>query len=338
MRRVFFAFLIVAGVAAAAARVSAQGYVQHNVVSSIPGLADQTDDRLINAWGIYVKRNGTVVVNATDADLSLAYKRDGAALPLAVEVPGGPTGIAYNSTSDFVISANGKSGRSQFLFVTEAGTILGWNPNVDATHAVVAVNAFGGAIYKGIALATTDSGESYLYAADFHNSRVNIYDGDFKFVKSFTDPALANNSFGPFNVANIGGYIYVAFAMQNADKDEEIAGAGFGYVDVFDKQGNFLRRFASEGALNAPWAIVRAPSSFGEFAGAILVGNFGDGWINAFNNSTGAPLGHLTTSGGQAVAIDGLWGLTFHNGTLWFAAGPNLEEDGLVGTLKPATP
>jgi uncharacterized protein (TIGR03118 family) len=335
---------VAALIAAAAPSARAQGYGQSNIVSDIPGLAAHTDPNLINAWGIYVKRNGSVVVNAADAGVSTAYQPNGTPLPLVVSVPGpggaagAPTGIAFNPTGEFKITAHGRTAPSRFIYVTEDGTIAGWNPAVDVTHAILALDNSGlEASYKGVAIAVA-GGHAYLYVADFHNSQVSIYDGNFHFVRSFTDQTLADNSFGPFNVANIGGKIYVAFAMQDAEKDEEVAGAGFGYVDVFNAQGHFIRRFASEGALNAPWAIVRAPGNFGEFSGALLVGNFGDGWVNAFNPNTGAPLGHLSTPGGQPIAIDGLWGLAFHGSTLWFAAGPNLEEDGLVGTLTPAAP
>lgn len=339
MKRVFLILLLLVGVAVAALRARAQGYEQSNIVSDIPGLAAHTDDRLINAWGIYVKRNGTVVVTAADSGLSTAYRPDGTPQPIGVEVPGGgPTGLAFNTTDKFTIHSAGKSGPARFLFVTEAGIIAGWNPHVDATQAIVALdNSSRGAIYKGAALAKDAAGHAFLYVADFHNSVVTIYDEDFGFVRSFTDPTLPAD-FGPFNVALVDGKIYVAFAMQDANKEDEIAGAGFGYVSVFDTAGNFIERFASEGALNAPWAIVRAPTGFGEFGGAILVGNFGDGWINVFKPSTGELLGPLRTPAGQPIAIDGLWGLAFRSGTLWFAAGPNLEENGLVGTLKPATP
>jgi uncharacterized protein (TIGR03118 family) len=233
----------------------------------------------------------------------------------------------------------------------EDGTISGWNPSVDATHAILAVDRstvrqgkFLGAVYKGLALV----GNS-LFGTDFRFGAVEEFDANFNLVASFTDPALASDCpirgqcFAPFGIQNIGGDLFVTFALQNAAHHDDVAGPGNGFVDVFDTTGKMIKRFASNGSLNSPWGLALAPANFGQFSNDVLVGNFGDGRINAFDPVTGAFLDQLRDGNGNVIAINGLWGLAFGNGgvagptnTLFFAAGFNDEADGLFGTITPA--
>ncbi len=212
-------------------------------------------------------------------------------------------------------------------------------------HAVETVpkTATGGAIFKGLALAGNGDAH-FLYAADFHNNRIQVFDGTFKpatLPGSFTDPHLPRH-YAPFNIQNILGNLYVTFARQDDEKSDEIAGEGFGFVSVFDANGNFIRRFASRGTLNAPWGIALAPADFGRFSNMVLVGNFGDGRISAFDLNTGDFRGLLRTAKHRALSIEGLWGLAFGNGVLgqptnalFFTAGPGDEAHGLYGRIDP---
>jgi uncharacterized protein (TIGR03118 family) len=258
-----------------------------------------------------------------------------------------PTGNVFNGTSDFVVHKNGLSGPSLFIFDTEDGTIAGWNPNVDLTHAVLAVDRSStGAIYKGLALGSNASG-NFLFATNFHAGVVEVFNAQFKLVGSFTDQALfhtcplPNQCYAPFGIQNIGGLLYVTFALQDAAKHDDVAGPGHGFVDVFDTNGHLIKRLASHGPLNSPWGLALAPANFGPFSNALLVGNFGNGHINAFNPQTNAFLGQLRDGGGRPIVIDGLWGLSFGNGglagptnVLFFSAGIADESHGLFGSIK----
>jgi uncharacterized protein (TIGR03118 family) len=253
-----------------------------------------------------------------------------------------PTGIVFNSTSDFVISEGTQSAPSVFIFATEDGTLSGWSQPVDVTTAILKVdNSAGGAIYKGLALANNGSG-NFLYATNFHAGRVEAFDGSFApatLSGSFTDPDIPAG-FAPFGIAEIGGNLFVTFAKQDANKQDDVRGPGNGFVDVFDANGTFVRRFASQGTLNSPWGMVLTPAGFGALGNMLLVGNFGDGRINAFDPSSGQFLGQLT-DGTNPITIEGLWGLEFGNGanggdanTLFFTAGPGDETHGLLGSLQ----
>ena len=225
--------------------------------------------------------------------------------PLVVTIPpsksssegGNPTGIVFNSTGGFVVSEHNRSGPSFFIFVSEDGVISGWNPQVALDHAVIALDHGNReAIYKGAALGTTPNGAARLYVTNFHAAKVEVYDNSFAPIQiagRFVDPTIPSG-FAPFGIANINGSIYVTYAKQDADAEDDVAGAGLGFVSVFDTQGNFIKRLISRGALNAPWGLALAPNNFGPFGGALLVGNFGNGRINAYNPTTGAFLGHLT--------------------------------------------
>ncbi|PYQ38609.1 MAG: TIGR03118 family protein [Acidobacteria bacterium] len=316
-------------------------YIVHNLVSdgSIP--ADHTDPHLVNAWGM--ARSGTSPwwVADNETAVSTLYNGSGTPQSLVVNVPGAPTGTVFNGGTSFVVTNGTTSGPARFLFASEDGTISGWSPAVSPTQAVIAVTSAAGAIYKGLAIATTPAG-AFLYAADFHNARVDVFDGSFHPVATaggFADPDLPSG-FAPFGIQNLQGLIYVTYAQQDADAEDEVAGPGLGFVSVFDPDGHFRARVASGGPLNAPWGLAIAPADFGSFSGDLLVGNFGDGRINAYDLATFEAKGHLKTPDHKPLAIDGLWGIGFGNGvnagpttTLFFAAGPDDETHGLFGSV-----
>jgi uncharacterized protein (TIGR03118 family) len=268
--------------------------------------------------------------------------------PLVVNIPGGaPTGQVFNPTPGFVVHAGPARGPALFLFDSEAGLVTGWNPGVPppppSTQAQVGASV-PHAIYKGLAIATTSAG-TLLYGADFHHGRIDVFDQGWERVHlsgSFRDPKLPE-SFAPFNIQELGGRLYVAYAKQDADREDEVAGPGLGFVDVYSTSGHLLDRLVRRGQLNAPWGLVRAPATgFGRFSGDLLVGNFGDGHINAYDPETGAFRGRLRHEDGRPIQIEGLWALRFGNGvtgtptTLLFTAGIDDEAHGLFGAIEPA--
>ena len=333
-------------------------YKQHNLVSDGAVPADLVDPSLVNAWGLVASSTSPWWVSDNGTDRSTLYNGNtGAKLGLTVTIPGGaPTGVVFNGGAGFVVASGAASGAARFIFASEAGMITGWNPGVPAagsTQAQVAVdNSPSGAIYKGLAIATTSSGGNRLYATNFHAGTVDVFDAQFHPVAAaFTDPDLPAG-YAPFGIRALGGVIYVTYALQDDEKEDDVAGVGHGFVDAFDLDGNLLHRVASMGRLNSPWGLAMAPAdSFGKFAGDLLVGNFGDGGINAFDPNTILgdgqlqPQGQLHGAGGQPIAIDGLWAIDFGNGAaagpkhvLFFTAGPLGEQHGLFGTLTAASP
>jgi uncharacterized protein (TIGR03118 family) len=343
--RILLATVLLAVVCSAASAV-AQRFNQTNLVSDIPNLAITTDPNLANAWGIAFGPGSPIWIADNGTGLSTLYDGAGNIIPLVVTIPApaaddtaAPTGLVFSASDDFVVSNGSASGPSIFVFDTEDGTIVGWNPAVDMTHGIIAVPNDHGAIYKGLAIAKTPKGR-FLYANDFHNGFVEMYNSHFELVKTFTDTSLPPG-YAPFGIQNINGQIFVTFAKQDELKEDEVAGPELGFVDIFDTDGNLVRRFASRGKLNAPWGLAMAPSTFGKFANAILVGNFGDGRINAFDAASGKFLGQLRNSKGEVLAIDGLWAITPGGGAgttpddLLFTAGPDDEEHGLFGKLNP---
>ena len=296
-----------------------------------------TDPHLVNAWGISSSATSPFWVSDNGTGLSTLYSVDPVTnVPtkqgLEVTIPGdgSVTGQVFNGSAGF----NG----DRFLFVSEDGTISGWHGALVTTAEILQLPS--DAVYKGAALVTV-GGNAYLLAANFHSGNIDVLKGtpgSPDLAGKFTDPGLPAN-FAPFNIQLLGGKIYVAYAMQGAGKDEQ-AGAGLGFVSVFDTQGNFQGRVASMGTLNAPWGLAIAPGSFGSFAGDLLVGNFGDGTINAFDLKTNAFVGQLTGPDGKVLSIDGLWGLTAGNGgsggskdSIYFSAGPGDESHGLFGVI-----
>jgi uncharacterized protein (TIGR03118 family) len=361
---------ITAGTLASAAIARADddersAYVQTNLVSDLPGQAKVPDRNLQNAWGIAFPPGGPLWVNDNNAGLSTLYLGNGTIVdfpgtknPFAVVIPGpkgssanfqaAPTGIVWNPTAAFTITdpKTGTKLASNFIFDTEDGTISAWSGGLsDIAHAVLAVDnstvpdASDGAVYKGLAFGANAKG-NFIFATNFRAATIEAYDQTFALTKldgTFTDPNIPAG-FAPFGIRNIDGDLFVTFAKQNADKHDDVAGPGNGFVDVFDTDGHLLRRFATRGRLNSPWGVTRTSYGFGQFSGDVLVGDFGDGKINVYD-SQGNFLDQLEGPDGKPIVIDGLWTLIFGAGaasspdTLYFAAGPNGEKDGLFGTI-----
>jgi uncharacterized protein (TIGR03118 family) len=260
--------------------------------------------------------------------------------PLIVTIPppgaSAPTGQVFNGSASF--------GAAPFIFATEDGTIAAWNGGTTAAIKASVV----GAVYKGLAIGNNGSGD-FLYATNFNAGTINVFDSNFSQVSlsgAFTDPNLPLG-YAPFNIQNIGGKLYVTYAKQDAAKKDDVAGAGNGFVDVFDLNGSLQTRLITNGQLNSPWGLVLAPGTFGEFGNDLLVGNFGDGTINAFDPTTGAFLGTLVNGHGNTIVNKGLWGLIFGNGgnggdpnMLYFTAGipggGEVEDHGLFGVIATA--
>jgi uncharacterized protein (TIGR03118 family) len=311
-------------------------YIENKLVSDIPGFAASTDPDLVNPWGIVHSATSPWWVADNGTAKSTLYNGAGAKQPLIVAIPGtnaAPTGIVNNPNS-----ASGSFGGARFIFAGEDGKLSAWSGGTSAVTAATST----GSVYKGLAIANNGAAD-HLYAADLKNGRVDVYDTTFAKVSlagSFSDPTLPTG-YGPFGIQNIGGNIFVTYARQSGGTDE-LDGAHLGFVDQFDANGNFVRRIASKGSLNAPWGITMSPGNFGKFSNMLLIGNFGDGTINAFDPITGTFMGQLHDASGPLV-ISGLWGLGFGNGAsagptnaLFFSAGINDEGDGLFGNLQAA--
>jgi uncharacterized protein (TIGR03118 family) len=354
------ALIAVGAFGAAAPRASEEAgnvYVVHNLVSDQPGVADVQDTHLVNGWGLTRLPTSPWWVADNGTDLSTLYNGAGAPLPLVVSVPNGPTGTVANGGSGFVVHSGAASGPARFLFDNEAGEIYGWSPTVPAAGSTTATLAktVPGAIFKGLTMAG-----GRLYATDFHNGVVDVFDSSFTMVAvpgGFADPLIPGD-FAPFGIQAIGNRIFVTYAKQDEDAEDEVAGLGQGFVDEFDLDGNLIGHLGIRGRLNAPWGVALAPDGFGKFSGDILVGNFGDGRIIAFEpfgacnlanggfvNTGNRPCalggGPLRGADGFPIVIDGLWGIGFGGGnansgpatTLYFAAGPDDESHGLFGTV-----
>jgi len=331
------------------ARVSAQHYQQINLVSDVAGLAATQDPNLVNPWGLTASGTSPWWVADNGTGVSTLYNGAGQKLSLVVTVPpplgspppSTPTGIVFNGSSDFQVGPNQPA---RFIFVTEDGTISGWNPGANPTNAILKVSNAGSAIYKGATLAQAN-GANFLYVANFFNGSVDVFDKNYVQVPvpagAFTDPDIPSG-FVPFNVQNIGGNIYVTFAKQGANKHDEIDGPGLGFVDAFDSNGVLLNRLRSGHWMNAPWGVALAPAGFGKLSGKLLVGQFGSGEIASFDPINGNFQGLLRGLHGQPLEIEGLWALRFGNGasagplnTLFFTAGIDGEQHGLFGTITP---
>ncbi|MEV6734188.1 MULTISPECIES: TIGR03118 family protein [unclassified Streptomyces] len=344
-----------------------QGFRETDLVSNIPGRAQATDPNLVNPWGLTTARTGELLVSDAGADKATTYSggqkgKPVRILPGVVSFPteGAPTGVVRNDSDDFEFSGFGETGPARFLFAGEHGDLFAYNPDVSRTDAVrVAHEDSDGetAIFKGLALVRGKDAdnrrdekkgtghkreEPRLLVANFRDARIDIFDEDFVLFPpngAFQDPRLPAG-FAPFDVKEIDSKVFVTYALQNADKEDDVPGPGNGFIDVFSTEGKLLKRFASRGALNSPWGLEVAPKGFGKFSGDLLVGNFGDGRINAFDLHTGAFKGTLEDPDGNQITIPGLWGL--QRGTdeaggreaVWFAAGINDEADGLLGVLR----
>lgn len=351
-RCAWFALALILSAPAVQAAPPGAFFTQHNLVSDGAVPADHFDPNLVNAWGIAFNPFGPVWVADNGTGVSTLYDGSGNPMSLVVEIPsptsdsgGAVTGTVYNGSSGFVVTESAVSGASRFLFDTEDGVIAGWAPNVDSTHAIKVIDrSAGGAVYKGIAITAAGDG-AHLYATDFHNGRIDVFDASFHPVvlpgSAFQDSHVPHG-FAPFGIAAIGGDLYVTYAKQDAQRHDDVKGPGLGYVDIYDPSGKLLRRFASRGVLNAPWGIGVAPAGFGNASNLLLVGNFGNGRINMFDLLSGMSLGSLRRANGNPIQIDGLWGLAFGNGydnqpvnTLYFTAGPQDESHGLYGRIMP---
>lgn len=322
---------------------------QVNLVSDLPGLARFTDPDLVNPWGMAFSATSPIWVANNHTGLATLYNGAGVKQGLIVSIPapgggtGAPTGQIFNGGSGF----NG----DRFIFSTEDGTIAGWRGALGTTAELAADNSGAGSIYKGLAIASNGA-NTYLYATDFHNGAVDVYDSTFTKVTltgNFTDPGIPSG-YAPFGIQTSGGKLYVTYAVQDALKVDDVPCPGCGFVDVFNADGTFVQRLVSAGALNSPWGMAWAPGNFGKFSGDLLVGNFGDGTINAYDPATGMWLGTVNGSNGIPLVNEGLWDLKFGNGAngtstsaLYFTAGipgPGgaLEDHGLFGSIATPEP
>ncbi len=322
-------------------------FTQTNLVSDGAVPAVTTDPDLKNPWGIAFGPMSPFWIADNGTGKSTLYRGDGTKVGLVVTIPppagsmpgdtSAPTGALFNATAGFM--------GDRFLFATEDGTISGWQPSLGTT-AALRVDQSVSDVYKGLA-----TNGNRIYATDFHNGRVAVYDSGYNPVSlgssAFTDPNLPSG-YHPFGIQSIGGFIYVTFALKETSGDDDVKGPGFGFVDKFDADGNLVQRLVvgnpgdPNSPLNAPWGLAVAPGGFGNLGGTLLVGNFGDGKINGFDLSTGALVDSVKDANGAPISIDGLWGIAFGNNgpgfssnRLYFTAGINDEANGLFGSLQP---
>jgi uncharacterized protein (TIGR03118 family) len=343
--------MLAAALAPSALPAGANAYIQHNLVADTAGVADLTDPNLVNPWGIAISTTSPFWLSDNGTGLATVYSTSAAATltvsTLKVTIPVGAastaklgpvTGQISNTTTAFLL-ANGT--KASFIFSTEDGTISAWN---GGTAALIQVdNSSKGAVYKGLTLGGTATAPQ-IYVPNFNAGTIEVYDGNFAPVKlasgAFTDSQIPAG-FAPFNIQNLGGKLYVSYAKQDAAKQDDSPGPGNGYVDVYDMNGANLQRLVAGGALNSPWGLAIAPANFGLFSNALLVGNFGNGRINAYDATAGTSLGALQDTTGATITISGLWGLQVGNGksggdanAVYFTAGPGSEAHGLFGSLQ----
>ncbi|MBZ5676284.1 MAG: TIGR03118 family protein [Acidobacteriia bacterium] len=330
MLKPFHIVLTTLGFGLATAFANPVGFVQTNLAS------DASDANLVNAWGIAASATSPFWLGANGSGTSVLYNGAGAKQALTVTIPGdgSVTGVAFSGVAG---AFNGDA----FLFASEDGTVSGWRGALGTTAETLVIADLNN-VYKGLSDANV-GGHEYAYLANFKSGNVDVMKGDAgapTLVGNFTDPNLPAG-YAPFNVMNLGGSIYVTYALRGAGKDDA-PGAGHGFVDKYDSNGVLIGRLVTQGALDSPWGLAIAPAGFGDVGGALLVGNFGDGRINAYNPTTGAFVETLTDANGNPLVIDGLWGLAFGNGgsagptgTLYFTAGPGNESHGLFGELNP---
>ena len=331
-------------------------FVETNLVTDGLEPAANTDPKLVNPWGIaQAGATGPFWVSDNNSGFSTIYGSNGTPLPLQVQIatppgqttPAAPTGVVFNpfAAQNAFLLPDGKP--ADFIFATEDGTISGWNGGsqsvlmVDNSNNPVAGADGNGAVYKGLAIASTSNGPE-LFAANFRHGTVDVFNSGFQQVGSFTDPSVPKG-YAPFNVQALGGNLFVTFAKQNAAKHDDVAGAHHGFVDEFNVNGQLIARVASHGPLDSPWGMAIAPQGFGAFTGDLLVGNFGNGKIDAYNLTTDKFVGHLLDADGKPLVIGDLWGLIPGNGgqggnanTIYFTAGVQNEAHGLFGALNAA--
>jgi uncharacterized protein (TIGR03118 family) len=328
-------------------------YVVTNLVSNQASQAPIMDPNLRNAWGVafspagspfWISDNGAGVSTLYDGAGNIVNLANGAS-PVKIPGPGGPgtgtpTGVVWNPSTAFVVPGTNPAIQAAFIFDTEDGIIAAWAGGLSPSNEAVLAVSVPNAVYKGLAFGTNSSG-AFLFATNFHDGTVDVFNSAYQRVSTFTDPKISTG-YAPFGIQNINGNLIVTYAKQDGQKHDDVAGPGNGFVDVFDTDGNLLRRLASRGALNSPWGVARASFAFGKFSDDILIGNFGDGKILALNSDESF-LEPLRDSNGKSLKIDGLWTLTLGGGrgsspsTLYFTAGPNDEADGLFGTITPTS-
>jgi len=339
-----------------------QFYAQHNLVSDGLVPADHINSDVVNAWGLVAGPTTPWWIVDNGTGKSTLYNVATGTFPLTVTVPGvggeqgNPTGIVFNGGSGFVVNNGAGTSAARFIFASEDGTLSAFRGVPVVTVVPNAQAPAHGAIYKGLAIDSDTNGQ-FLYATDFHNGAVDIFDASFHAVTipgAFTDPTLPAG-FAPFGIQNINGTIYVTYALRDEETEDDVAGPGNGFVDAFTTSGVLIRRVASMGELNSPWGLALAPADFGRFSGDLLVGNFGDGRIHAFDPATLTSegefeaVGLLHSAAGKPIQIDGLWALQFGRGTsatsangltntLFFTAGPAEEEHGLFGSIDNVPP
>ena len=339
-----------------------QFYAQHNLVSDGFVPADHINSDVVNAWGLVAGPTTPWWIVDNGTGKSTLYNVATGAFPLTVTVPGAggeqgnPTGIVFNGGSGFVVNNGAGTSAARFIFASEDGTLSAFRGVPVVTVVPNAQAPAHGAIYKGLAIDSDTNGQ-FLYATDFHSGAVDIFDASFHAVTipgAFTDPTLPAG-FAPFGIQNINGTIYVTYALRDEETEDDVAGPGNGFVDAFTTSGVLIRRVASMGELNSPWGLALAPADFGRFSGDLLVGNFGDGRIHAFDPATLTSdgefeaVGLLHSATGKPIQIDGLWALQFGRGTsatsangltntLFFTAGPADEEHGLFGSIVNVPP
>jgi uncharacterized protein (TIGR03118 family) len=310
------------------------------------GGAAHSDTNLINPWGLASSPTSPFWVANNGTGVGALYDTTGTPQPLVVTVnPSGaaPTGLVFNgNAADFHVTEGGKTGSAAFIFAGEDGTISGWAPGVALDHSIVAIpNLNRDVVYKGLAIGSS-AGTQFLYASDFHNGMVEQFDSSFNLVRSFGDPTVAPG-YAPFGTRVLGDHLFVTYALQDADKEDDVAGPGNGYVDEFNLDGTFVRQLVGQGGeIDSPWGLDIAPSSFGQFAGDLLVGNFGDGTISAFDLTSGMFDGKLLGTDGNPIVLGDLWALLNGNGAkggdadkVYFTAGVSDEAHGLFGALAP---
>ena len=324
-------------------------FVQTNLVSNLPGMAAVTDTNLVNPWGISFSATSPFWIADNGPGLSTVYNSTGGVQSLVVTIPppagqsgpAAPSGTIANSVAGFLGTSNATA---HFLFSTEDGTISAWS---GGTAAVLKVDYSASyAVFKGLAAGVSGTND-YLYATDFHNGQIDVFDTNYDLVTlpgSFTDTNLPAG-YAPFGIQNINGQLFVSYALQDAAKHDDVGGPGHGYIDLFDTAGNLIKSFAAQGSLNSPWGMALAPAGFGPFAGDILIGNFGDGRINAFDPKSGEWLAALEDPSGNPFSVPGLWAIAFGNGhnggsaqDLYFTAGIDAEANGLFGRLSAVYP
>lgn len=367
--RSFVAALFVAGLQfslpafpSGSLRASENEFNWTNLQSDIAGVADRTDPNLVNSWGLVINPTAKIFwVADNGAGVSTLYRPDGTPVVLGkgqnfVMLPptlvdtstppatptSAPTGIVFNGTaSAFLIPGTAKP--AVFMWDGEDGGIWGWNPGVNLLTATLIIqpsstDSATNSVYKGLALAKRKSGGPTLYATNFRNGTIDVFDSSFHMVTTFSDPSPPAPGYAPFGIANIDNLLYVTFALQNAEKHDDVSGAGNGFVDVFSPDTGFLKRLiplTTNGPLNSPWGLARVPHEFGKFGhNVLLVGNFGDGMINAFNIHTGTFIASLLHRPGQPLEFNGLWALFFFQNHLYFTAGIADESHGLFGVIR----